>query len=48
MVYPATESPNIIGPEGLPMGRVSLERVLIHVRRNWEYVAGEFGWLVEM
>lgn len=37
-----------MGPEALLMGRTSVERVRIHVRRRVEYVAGDCGWLVEM
>jgi hypothetical protein len=47
-VYPATESPNLIGPEDLLPGRTSVDRARMHMRRNCENVLGDCGWLVEM
>jgi len=40
-VYPACESPKNMGPEALPIGRVSVDKVRIQVRRSNEYVAGD-------
>lgn len=41
IVYPATGSPNISGPDGFPHGSASHDKVRMHVRRNKEYVAGD-------
>jgi hypothetical protein len=48
MVYPATGSPNISGPDGFPHGNASQDNVLMQVRRSNEYDVGDWGWLVEM
>jgi len=44
IVYPACASPKNMGPEAFPIGRVSVDKVRMQVRRSNEYVAGDCAW----